>query len=407
MYRIMIVDDEDMIRTGIQMMIDRETCQIGEIVTARNGEEALKLIKESPPEILITDIRMPKMDGISLVKNIREMGVEIHVLVLSGYDDFEYVRSMMRMGVENYLLKPVNEEELNRNIYELSEKLKYEQKERQREWVDQNLIRENVINRWLYGSIGEKELLERAAFLGFELENRVYQPFLLKGLGEEWEQNWQLRDKTYEICLRIIEDKQVYFSRNYNGEVIGIICRERDNSADEIICNCMDVIKKELGIKIYALIGKEAEGYWSVSHAFLETVKNAAFYLKSREDMILKRNESGFVEDSGQMSPMTVRMANYAMEHYQEEISLKTLGQYFKANTAYMGQIFKKDTGQNFSDYVKILRIKKAKELLINEGYKIKEIGILVGFLNDTYFSATFKKETGLSPAEYRREFLK
>lgn len=72
-----------------------------------------------------------------------------------------------------------------------------------------------------------------------------------------------------------------------------------------------------------------------------------------------------------------------------------------------MGQSFKKDTGKSFSDYLKEIRIKKAKELLVSKDCKAKEIGVLVGFQNDTYFSATFKKETGLTLAEYRKEFLK
>ena len=100
-------------------------------------------------------------------------------------------------------------------------------------------------------------------------------------------------------------------------------------------------------------------------------------------------------------------MAKYALEHYHEELSLKILAKHFKVNAAYIGQNFRKDTGKSFSDYVREIRIKKAKEMLLGHDNTAKEIGVKVGFLNDAYFSATFKKETGLTPAEYRKEFLK
>lgn len=126
MYKSLIVDDEPMICMGIKMMVNWEAYQITEIQVAHNGEEALELIKKEAPQLLITDIKMPKMDGIQLVKAVRELGLDIHILVLSGYDDFEYVRTMMVHGIENYLLKPVNEEELDANVRSIVEKTRWQ-----------------------------------------------------------------------------------------------------------------------------------------------------------------------------------------------------------------------------------------------------------------------------------------
>lgn len=407
MYKSLIVDDEPMICMGIKMMVNWEAYQITEIQVAHNGEEALELIKKEAPQLLITDIKMPKMDGIQLVKAVRELGLDIHILVLSGYDDFEYVRTMMVHGIENYLLKPVNEEELDANVRSIVEKIHREKELKHRAWMDQNLIRENVLNRWVYGSIGEKELQERAEFLGFDLDGEGYQPFLLKCLGERFETDVEAKNQVYEICSEILAAyEDCYFCQNHNREIIAVRClSEGQKDTDRIVLECIQSVEEKLGTKLYVLFGVKVEGYWSVPVSFLEAMKSDIFRYESKEDLL--RAEKDNTNLVGQMSPMTIRMAKYALEHYKEEVSLKTLAQYFKGNAAYMGQNFKKDTGRSFSDYLKEIRIKKAKELLTNGDYSAKEIGMLVGFQNDTYFSASFKKETGLTPAEYRKEFLK
>ena len=111
----------------------------------------------------------------------REWGTK--VIVLSGYNDFEYVRSMAVLGIENYLLKPVNEEELYATVSATLKKLDNEQALQMKEQLNADLIRENIINRWLYGSIGENELIERAEFLDFTLEAASYQPCIIRLLG--------------------------------------------------------------------------------------------------------------------------------------------------------------------------------------------------------------------------------
>ena len=93
------------------------------------------------------------------------------------------------------------------------------------------------------------------------------------------------------------------------------------------------------------------------------------------------------------------------LEHYAEDLSLKSLAQHFRGNAAYIGQIFKRDIGRSFSGYLKEIRIEKAKELLKKGNSSAKEISAKVGFQNTTYFCAVFKKETGVSPAEYKKIF--
>ena len=276
-----------------------------------------------------------------------------------------------------------------------------ERERKQRAQRDYDLIRENVINRWMYGAIGDKELQERAEFLGLSLRADSYQPFLLKGLGDDIDRDSELKNRIYEVCASVLsEEFGCYYCQNHSGETIAVWTspNELADAAEACICE----VQERLGVRLYALIGDRTEDYWKVPNRFREAVKNGVFRDAIREAADLSEGDP-----DRNMSPFTVRMAQYALEHYREELSLKTLAAHFKGNAAYMGQSFKKDTGKAFSDYLKEIRIKKAKELLLDKDYTAKEIGLKVGFQNDTYFSATFKKETGLSPAEYRKEFLK
>lgn len=115
MTKLLIVDDEKMIRQGLQIMIEREYPSVYSIALAGNGAEALELFQQEPRDIIITDIRMPVMDGITLLERLSmesAPGAGPAVVILSGYDDFEYAKSAIRYRVKDYLLKPIRRDEL-------------------------------------------------------------------------------------------------------------------------------------------------------------------------------------------------------------------------------------------------------------------------------------------------------
>jgi len=110
--KILFVDDEPLTRTYLRQIIDWE--ELGMTVTreAGNGKEALQLLAREPCDIMITDIRMPVIDGIELIRTIRETSQEMKIIVLSAYSDFEYARTVFSHGITGYLIKPINEEKL-------------------------------------------------------------------------------------------------------------------------------------------------------------------------------------------------------------------------------------------------------------------------------------------------------
>lgn len=123
MKRLMIVEDEKMIRQGIRAMVQRSNVPIEEIIECRNGLEALEKAREESADVVITDIRMPKMDGITLVKELARLEKMPKVIVISGYDDFSYAVELLRNGAREYLLKPVEREKLVAALEKLEEEI--------------------------------------------------------------------------------------------------------------------------------------------------------------------------------------------------------------------------------------------------------------------------------------------
>ena len=112
LYRIMLVDDEEEVRKAMIRKMDWEKLGFTVAGDAENGEDALEKLEQLEPDVVMTDIRMPYMDGLTLVARIREKYPSIKILIFSGYDDFEYAKQAIKYRVTEYILKPVNGEEL-------------------------------------------------------------------------------------------------------------------------------------------------------------------------------------------------------------------------------------------------------------------------------------------------------
>lgn len=127
MKTVLIVEDEKMIRQGIRTMVQRCGVPIEVIMECPNGEMALEMVKKQDIDVMFTDIRMPKMDGIQLVKEIQKLDKKPEIVAISGYDDFSYAVEMLRNGVREYILKPVERDK----IAEIMTKLEAEFKEKE------------------------------------------------------------------------------------------------------------------------------------------------------------------------------------------------------------------------------------------------------------------------------------
>ena len=136
MLNIAVVDDEERIRLGLGKLIRDAGEQYRVVGTFASGQELLDQWHELQPDLVITDIKMPQMNGLQLMANIKQMACRTKFAVLSGYNDFEYARTAMRQGALEYLLKPVNMKELLRMLENVDELVKGEQNERKLESDD-------------------------------------------------------------------------------------------------------------------------------------------------------------------------------------------------------------------------------------------------------------------------------
>ena len=125
-YRILLADDEEEVRKAIIRKIDWENIGFQVVGDADNGEEALEKIEQLKPDVVMTDIRMPYMDGLTLTARIRQKYPSIKVLIFSGYDDFEYAQQAIKLNVTEYILKPVNVEELTEILHRVRDSLNEE-----------------------------------------------------------------------------------------------------------------------------------------------------------------------------------------------------------------------------------------------------------------------------------------
>ncbi|MFF2093165.1 response regulator [Paenibacillus sp. NPDC058174] len=170
MYRVFLVDDEPFIIEGLYDIIDWPAYGLEIVGSAENGRDALEALKGLSVDILLTDISMPVMDGLSLIREARQFHPELKVIILSGYNEFDYIKSGLKLGVENYLLKPINIEELQETLANTINKLDQSRPDRMFSEYDIGILRDNILYRWLTRRIASYELNERTEMLNIRLD---------------------------------------------------------------------------------------------------------------------------------------------------------------------------------------------------------------------------------------------
>lgn len=181
MYRLLFVDDEALIREGVSENVKWEKYGYELAGSCENGKEALAFIRNNPVDVVLTDICMPYLDGLQLSGKIFENYPEIKIIILSGYDEFEYAKKAIRYGVKEYLLKPITAVELGEALAGLKEELDREKREKRRYsemkvnyHKGRQLLYSEALMNLIMGSKTEQESQKELAELGIKLEAAVY-----------------------------------------------------------------------------------------------------------------------------------------------------------------------------------------------------------------------------------------
>lgn len=181
MTKILIVDDEELIREGIARKIERLMPHADIVGKAENAKEAMELISLNLPDIVITDIRMPEMDGLQFINEVKSKNNNIDFIIISGFDNFEYARNAIKLGVSEYLLKPVNNDELKNAISNLEKKTA--DKRQQNEYMKQLeskiynslfFLKSKYLNDLIYCDFDAKNILKSLEYVEIGFTNKFY-----------------------------------------------------------------------------------------------------------------------------------------------------------------------------------------------------------------------------------------
>lgn len=344
MFRVLFVDDEQIVREGIQHLIDWEEEGFVICGEAADGNEALRKIKETEPHLVMIDVKMPGMTGLDVIRRTKEFNFQGEFIILTGFSDFEFAKQAITLKVTQYLLKPIDEDELLECVRQIHKELEGKEKSREKQ---------------------EKHLEHLQEYMESGRETKRMADFILASNQEGVEQEY---DKF--IC--------------YMGR------RNLDLSQTK---ECMIIYYNQLKTWMPKLMEQDV----------LEQVKSKEnkedLYQWMKEyikDMVKKNNE-----DEGRN--IVQRVLDYMESHYEENIKMESIANLFHYNNAYLGKLIRKEKGDSFNNILDRIRIDKAMELLKNTDDKIYQISEQVGFRNIDYFYTKFKKFAGISAKEYRK----
>ena len=524
MYRTLLVDDDYLVRSYLKTLGSWKHAGYEIVSDVQDGEEALHVLEEEKIDVVITDISMPLMDGIELIRHVREEKRDIYIIVLSCHDDFEYVKEAMRLGADEYILKNTLDED---TLYEILEKSARQIENRKQKSSEQartrklirmgsHTLKYHFFNGILSGTLSGQEREEKRTEAGISgkffnsavismfmhdwgeqsqiwspLEAEQYSQDFRHGLMREMEELLQEDSDFAEIiylgagifccfldmssmrrssvmrqrltnvasaCFRYCKKEPFTFGIGVSNICIGedgirqayrqaremmklsfyddsdILYFDNDKEISQELPMAAEELAERIEIIKKGRKQEELDACWkrvldacrrkhTDSKILLQWLRrldkkagverSSDFYGKIRsmedfEKVALEYKELLFAEKKMPVPPGVSAAVRHAIEfiqgNYRRAISLQDAADAAGVNAAYLSYLFKQEMQIGFSNYLQECRMECAKELLQSTNYKIKDVAAEAGFNDYHYFSKTFKKLNGLSPADYRKE---
>lgn len=400
MLKILIVDDEQVVRVYLQSIVNWEQYDCQVVTTCENGMEALEVMAQQPIDLILTDLEMPKMNGLQLIEEIRSRGYQTKVIVLSNHSDYDLSREVMKLGALDYYVKTnVKEADIISMIELVSEEVKKQllQKdaleEEKRLKIDNFKIgRKTFLTTVLTGDVYYNEL-ELSQYVKmyhlFEPRLSLYQL--------RFQQPIELRQFLYVDAIIAAEfQKYDHDVLHLTQEKILVALYERTIVEEQVLMdhwlrivkNIKNYLRAELQASKQLLIDS-TEKLISCTKLFQNDVPSDVSSVIAAEELSHYR-------------PEIQSILNYIHEHYDERITLQDLSAFACLNEAYLSRLFKMETKKTINSYINELRIYKAKELLKSPNIMVKEVAQLVGIKDQLYFNRVFKKFCGENPTDYQ-----
>lgn len=375
MYKVLFAEDELLVRLGLQSSIPWEKYHMEIAALAENGMEAYQLFEKVRPDVLITDLRMEGMDGIELVKRVRQLDKECAVVVISCLNDFETLRKLIPYNINAYVLKAsISIDEVCTVLQQVEEYLietgrnterTADRTEKTEEQVANYLIKNADTCRWSESDIAEYLLLFSLEEADQEKINMLAMEFI-----------YELVDRQIPGML-LVPLKEKEFCVFY---------QKAERNMEERVKRINNSIEEFLGIR------------FKVTHSRRRGAENLKEWF---DRAYAEQYDVDCDENSGKA--LIQKAVTYMQKHYQESLSLTDISHIIGLSGNYFSYLFKKETGKNYIEYLNEIRLIAAMKDLKNSDEKIVVIAQKHGFQNLEYFSRYFKKKTGESPAKWRK----
>ena len=407
-YTVVVADDEEELREAVCSMIRWEEIGFRLVGSAGNGLDALQLVEQLQPDLLLTDIQMPFITGTELAKSVRELQPLISIAFLSGYDDFEYAQRAIENRVISYLLKPISVAELTAALCEIHKKM--ERNFQELLPVDVHVSKHLTTASLLLDPYAEYSAEEAEALL---LESGMVftRPYDIAVFSVRVHHADQ---RSAHMIDRILRKYFSCCSFASGGRILSLVISENGFSQigaalDELYYACRRMLDENciLGIsRFYPSLRNCTEA----CREAVETQQNASeagiFRYEDRLAHFGTATSSISVSSAGEGVRSLCRQAMkiIASEYPDETLSLSSVSERLHVNPNYLSANMKKYAGDTFINLLIRERMEQALRLLQQPGgMKIAEIATACGYSDQHYFSYCFKKYHGTSPVRMRR----
>lgn len=400
MYKVLIADDEDIICRGLAGMVSKHP-RLQVVATAEDGEIAFKKAQVEKPDLMFVDINMPFLNGLDFIRQIKEVLPEVVIIIVSGYDDFEYVQKALHLGVTDYLLKPIMEEDFFDVLNKIVKKLdSMDNSKRYMDWVEEQVeqnrlqIVNDFFDSWIKKELKAEQLENEMEYLKIHIPQpyqltiiHIYKDYEKENNNEEWNTELVLSESC-GIVLKCFEPYSEITYFQVDEGALAIISKAFSEKQWEQLSQKLSMAFEErLNAKIESAYQAEEKIYDfpDAYNHLIEIYKERIHYSDAVRQSINIINS----------------------QYSDNELSLQSVADSLFVSSSYLSRIFLRETGENFSTYLTRKRINEAKSMLENSNMKMYMIAQKVGYTSQHYFSNIFKKTMGISPADYRKNFFK
>lgn len=392
-FKMLIVDDEPIIRRGLQQTIPWDEYMVEVVDLAYDGAEAIEKIKvHGDIDLVLTDVRMPNVDGLKLATFLAENYPDIRTIIISGYDDFKYAQQAIQLGVKDYLLKPVDVDELLNVIAKITSALQEERVAKQQIYQInlQNAIFHQVLD--LPDTIpNDSSLLVNVRIYPFitmlkEYKNKTkdLSEEVLQRLTMDWE---NLVENT--LKSQGLESVSVFTSKN-----IMLTC---------VTNNLTDFFPENLDFQeLYCVFNDTHITIGQLNEVYQRLFEDTRYLSYSKQGFIVSPVSESSIYNPKGSDWLIERAEQYIKSYYTSPIKAQEVADVINISPNYFSSLFKQKTGKSFNEYVNNLRVEAAKQLLGETPFNVNEIAEKVGYREYKYFVDVFKKFTGYTPTKYR-----